>query len=162
MPVTSRKTTEVHAEYVNYAFTSPTKAKPYRLGKHRHLHTPRTFIGYCSDWLRESFEVSGSRKQRSINAFFNMSFVPPTRDTSLQRGRLCLSFTRARGTRNYIVAAQLLQIFYRRKFFLQNRQFFFIFFAKSLCISNICCNFGTPLFIVNKESSESTVARLCK
>ena len=28
--------------------------------------------------------------------------------------------------------------------------------------TNICCTVGTPLFILNKESSEGTFALLCK
>lgn len=77
MPVTSRKTTEVHAEYVNKHMPFG-KCDTYHTGKRWYLHTPRTFIGYCSDWLQESCEVSGSRKQRSINAL-NMSFIPPNK-----------------------------------------------------------------------------------
>ena len=52
-------------------------------------------------------------------------------------------------------------------FFLKKYTHFSSFFLKKLAHirkkqTNICCTVGTPLFILNKESSEATVAQLCK
>jgi hypothetical protein len=47
------------------------------------------------------------------------------------------------------------------------KQRFGAFFVEKLAYvekkqTNICCTVGTPLFILNKESSEGTVAQLCE